>query len=382
MRENGQSDLAWAEPLLQVIESRLGQGLDSSARGEAIRYEIRAAITLLRRALETRSSSELQAANKRFAQIGGLRSRKDKEWLRTALDRLRDGDGTEPGDSNPTEGPSVVPAAGAPPRLDVLVIAALFDPELEQFVARLLDKHELVGTAGSFLHGRTYYVGALNNRVAPEKNRLTVAALFQDRMGMVDCAALTANAVAWFRPRVAAMVGVCAGRAEQGVSLNDIIIPTSAFTYDTGKHHASGFQKEPMWADAHPHIMQRVNVRAKPILESMAAEIRSAFPGSFQMPRVFTDVMACGVTVLDAPGLIDEIAAGHRKVAGVDMESYAFLRAVKLTNDSAKALVVKGVMDLAVQKSDLIKGQAASWAAAFLARFIESEYGSIVTTGS
>ncbi len=84
-----------------------------------------------------------------------------------------------------------------------------------------------------------------------------------------------------------------------------------------------------------------------------------------------------GSAVIDRAGLIESISKANRKVVGVDMESYALLRATRLSDERLRAMVVKGVMDLGANKSDSVKKQAAFWAAGFLARFIAAEFDSV-----
>ena len=87
--------------------------------------------------------------------------------------------------------------------------------------------------------------------------------------------------------------------------------------------------------------------------------------------------MACGSAVIDHKDTIKRVGEANRKVVGLDMESYAVLRAVRLCSPMTPAFIVKGVMDLGTNKQDRVKRKAAFWAASFLARFIAQEYESI-----
>ena len=111
------------------------------------------------------------------------------------------------------------------------------------------------------------------------------------------------------------------------------------------------------------------------ILDGAIRQITRSLPTRVHRPNIHYDVMACGSSVVDRAGMIDQIAKdSHRKVAGLDMESYAFLRSATLTDPSVPRIVVKGVMDYSTGKSDKVKAQAAFWAAAFLAGLIRIDF--------
>jgi len=252
--------------------------------------------------------------------------------------------------------------------IDLIVVAALYDPELKAFLQLLDDcKEEKI-----FLPGSTNEIIFYDGLLRDNEKKIKVGALFQDQMGMTDCSALVVNAIHLFQPKVIAMVGVCAGRSEMGVKRNDIIIPSWAFTYETGKHTDKGFKKEPYWCEVNSNIIRRARVNGPNIANSIIDNINKVFPANLQSIDLHFDVMACGSAVVDKQGMINEIGEVHRKVVGLDMESYAFLRSAKITNSSINSIVVKSVMDLASKKDDSYKNQAANLAAQFLSKFVLS----------
>ena len=352
------------------ITERLDAGSLTTAEAAARRQELRASFALLRTGVTTGAADKLTIACNRLEQLARFKSIADQRWVVGKLAKVRAMQLV--GDSNVATNEQASTSD-----CDVLIMAALFEPELEQFILRLPEARENVGRGEGFLSGRTYYSGLLKSRHGNCERPIKVIALFQDRMGMVECAAVISNAIAVWRPRLVAMTGVCAGRAEAGVKLNDVIVPSAVFTYDTGKRTAAGFLREPLWADLSSRVIQRVRVRGNAILREMAVEIRAAFPGDLTMPAIHTDVMACGSSVIDLPGVIGKIAGVHRKVVALDMESYALVRATQMSDSRVQAVIVKGVMDLSHEKSDGVKTQAAAWAASFLTRFIESEFEAV-----
>lgn len=285
------------------------------------------------------------------------------------------------------EGDLIQPAVARPPRgreieqakwwkHDVLIVCALHDPELETVLYSFGEYEEHVGPIGAPLSGWTYFKAKLPLRQNPEET-LSIVAVALDKTGMVDCAALTVECIRNFVPRIVAMSGVCAGRSRMGVKIGDLIIPSGVFTCDTGKYSDKGFQREPRWCSTGHAVMQRVKVRAGEILRELADDFRK-FYGEASDVRFHTDIMACGSSVIDSEGLLDEIAETHRKVVGLDMESYALLRAVELIDQRISGLIVKGVMDLSSGKTDTHKRTASVWAARFLLKFLSSEFPILV----
>jgi nucleoside phosphorylase len=259
---------------------------------------------------------------------------------------------------------------------DVLVVCALHDPELETFLHCLGNYEEHVGQIGAALSGWTYFTSNLPLQHNPAES-LSIVALSLDKTGMVDCAALTVECIRHFSPRLVAMTGVCAGRGRMGVKIGDLIIPSGVFTYDTGKYTDSGFEKEPRWCSTGHAVMNRVKIKAGDILREIADDFRRGY-GEVSDVKFHTDIMACGSAVIDSEGLLDEIADTHRKVVGLDMESYALLRATELIDQRISGLIVKGVMDLSTGKTDSHKLKSSLWAARFLVKFLASEFPILV----
>jgi nucleoside phosphorylase len=141
-----------------------------------------------------------------------------------------------------------------------------------------------------------------------------------------------------------------------GVNIGDLIIPSGVFTYDTGKYADSDFKKEPRWCSTGHGVMQRVKVKGEELIREVIEDLKRT-SGEVNKVTFHTDIMACGSAVVDSAGLIDEIADVHRKVVGLDMESYALLRATELVDQRISALIVKGVMDLSTAKTDVTSGE-------------------------
>jgi nucleoside phosphorylase len=350
----------------------------------AINYDVAGAMDLLETFFKSGAKLDLSEALRRLSAVAEKLDARQRPLARSMiLELMATVEGMPAGDRaclvapphNMVENTEEARRSRGERKWDLLVVAALHDPELSAFLRCLTDVRNNVGAAGGPLPGATYYTGSLPRHHLGHREPLSVAALFQSRPGMVDAATLVSNSILYFRPRLLAMTGVSAGRAKMGVKLNDLLVPGAVFTCDTGKHTETGFEKEPLWAEVDDSIIQRVHSAGGGIVESLVKRLGlggSTFLGA--PPTIHTHVMACGSTVINRSRMIDEIAGSHRKVVGLDMEAYGFLRAARLTDAGLKAFVVKGVMDLGSRKTDRQKERAAFWAANFLSAFVTSEF--------
>lgn len=272
--------------------------------------------------------------------------------------------------------PATGEASETSENFDILVVCALYDPELQFFLSMVEDEEEFTDQLPRIEIKRTYYKGTLAPKGSSSTRPLRIVALSQDDTGMVDCAALTLEGILAFRPRLVAMTGVCAGRRDMGVQKGDLIIPREVWTYDTGKYTESEFKPEPKRCRVNDLVRQRIRRKGPEIVEEIAFELDS--PGEGYVPKIHTELMACGSAVIDREGMLEEIAHQHRKIVGLDMESYALLRAIELADKQITGMIVKGVMDFAADKTDEMKERAAFWSASFLAKFLSSEFHALV----
>jgi nucleoside phosphorylase len=374
--------------LLQDTETTLRATSGSSIEAAADDYELAGAVDLLKKFLSSGSVRDLNEGTDRLARVFARRTKQERDWGKSALARLRilGEELTKADREHALDAPvSLVNSEATtrsqvdPAECDLLVVAAMYEPELSEFLKRIFEPQQLIANIGSALPSVTYYRGTLDGSQLRDRaaQNLSVVGLFQDRVGMVDCSALVTTAVRVFRPKLVAMTGVCAGRRAAAVRLCDLVIPTQAFTYDTGKYGEHGFQPEPLWADAAERVCRRVVAVGDGIIQQLSSEIQAVYGGRVRMPKLHTQIMACGSAVVDHPNMMQVIGEKNRKVVGLDMESYAFLRALRLCSPKTPAFVVKGVMDLGAKKSDRLKTKAAYWAASFLVRFVTQEFESI-----
>ena len=369
---------------LEELLSHLEFGKSFSGLADA--YDLSAAKDELERFVNSGSSSDFNVAAKRISAVAARSAIKNRDEIGRVLLKLSDiaANLTQTDFRSFTE----VKQSGSPDSntsvnrtdaVDVLVVAAMYEPELTALLPRIAPFQDFVGTAKSGLPDITYFVGSISRSGPPGTSPVSVAALFLTRTGLTDCASIVASGLRVFRPQLIAMTGVCAGRRAMGVQKNDIIVPSSSFTFDSGKYSEADFQREPHWGEASTRVIQRVRTVGNAVLDEVVGQITSSLPARIRRPNLHYDIMACGSSVVDRDGMIDQIAKdSHRKVAGLDMESYAFLRSSILTDPTIPRIVVKGVMDYSTGKSDRVKAQAAFWAAAFLSGLIKMDFNQLV----
>ena len=253
--------------------------------------------------------------------------------------------------------------------VDLAVICALKDPELDQILNLLTNCLEIRSNEKNVFLPHTYYLGEFRS----SDRTIKVVAAHQNRTGMVDCAILVSKIIHRWNPMFIAMTGVCGGRKSSHVRLGDIIVPNSVFTYQSGKHTDKGFERELKVVNINSGLIQRVQACANSVIPY---EIGRAWPGTRHDPPIIrTESLACGEVVINKRGMLEkDIAVQDRKVIGVDMESYALIRSAQLCSEyRAIPIVIKSVMDYTEDKSDDEKAFAAFASANFLYHFALNE---------
>lgn len=260
---------------------------------------------------------------------------------------------------------------------DLAVICALKDPELNRILDLLESPSEIKTNELGAIESHTYYLGNFRSSHATDGQTLTlnVVAAHQVQKGIADCAILAAKVIQRWRPRYLVMTGVCGGRKSSGIRLGDIIVPTEIFTYQTGEFTERGFRVEPKVVNMNHGLTQRIQACASWI----PYEIVKSWPGArHDPPQVWTQPLACGDAIINRKDMLDkEVATLNRKVVGVDMESYAVLRATRLLGEyHTLPLVIKSVMDFTEKRrSSSDKAFAAFASAQFLYHFALAEMG-------
>lgn len=251
------------------------------------------------------------------------------------------------------------------PAVDVAIITALSAPELDAVLKLDFNWVQHI-VAGDPTH---YYLGAAK---AGARDLKLVAAC-APRKGMPMSAALSAKVAQIFRPKVLAMVGICAG-VRGKVNLGDIIVADPTWDWGSGKH-VQGPDPLPVFRAAPYQSALRGDIAAIVQAECrdsrLCAAVSAGWTHSVPAGRLAVHIgpMASGASVLAHDGAVAPIVEGHREVIGIEMEAYAVMAAAELCG--ATPLIIKSVCDFAdSEKSDGWQNYASFTSAAFLAQLL------------
>jgi nucleoside phosphorylase len=260
--------------------------------------------------------------------------------------------------------------SGPPPDYDsfVCVVTALRDPELDAVLALDWDWQS------TFLpHDSTEYH---HGKIVKNDESLDVYAACAPQMGMTAAAILAMKMVHAFRPRYLAMAGIAAGIRGR-CELGDVIAIDPGWDWGSGKHTLEN--GEAVFHPAPHQIGLDVFVRDKLARMSkqsaMLGEIQSWWRGP--KPRTALQIhlgpVASGAAVLQDPSLTRSIMQQHRKLLGIEMESYGVLAAAEESpRPQPIAFAIKSVCDFAdLEKSDSFQHYAAYTSAEVLRRLVE-----------
>lgn len=246
----------------------------------------------------------------------------------------------------------------------IVVTAALYEELDRMFDARSASRFPIK------LHWSRHLLDALrlNYWRAQLTESYDLIAVTPDSMGLTETAIVATTAFLAFKPRLSAMIGICAGRHGMGVRLGHIIVPNQAFHYQFGKMEKPGLKPEIRAETVDPHLYtsaQRIGGHED--FEQWMSEGHASSMSPEARCRCHVGPIASSDFVANWKALVEQAADMDRKVVGLDMESYAFLRAAKLCGLSQESFVVKCVTDYADKKED--DPRIREWAQVSAARF-------------
>jgi nucleoside phosphorylase len=251
---------------------------------------------------------------------------------------------------------------------DVGIITALPTPELAAVLNLTWNWHEENYAADD----TSYHVGSadLNN------GTIRIVAAHSPLMGMAMASIVATKMIARFRPKYLIHCGIAAGVRGQA-EIGDVLVADPSWDWGSGKLSIEGEQV--VFYSAPYQIALREDLRG--LVRRIAGDettlhgIRSAWTG--QKPPTVLSVrlgpVASGATVL-ADGLTkDRIRDQHRKLAGIDMETYGILAAAEFAaKPRPLAISMKAVCDFADgEKNDEYQPYAAYTSASIVRVLVE-----------
>ena len=251
---------------------------------------------------------------------------------------------------------------------DLAIICALNSPELES-VRRLGWAWTRIELANDHIpYYRGEYVRSGEGRV--------VHAAAAPRMGMTAAAVLATKMILAFRPRYLAMSGIAAGIRGR-VGLGDVVVVDTAFDYGSGKFQGTGGRSRFLQEPHHLQLAAELRSKAKLLSEDghWLSDIRRGWPAPAPDTelRIHLGPLASGAAVLADSKVSERLLSLHRKLLGIDMETYGvFCAASEASVPRPQPLVIKGICDFAdEEKGDDLQRYAAYTSACVLARFAE-----------
>jgi nucleoside phosphorylase len=193
-------------------------------------------------------------------------------------------------------------------------------------------------------------------------------------MGLIASAILATKAFKEWRPTVAVMIGICAGRKDKGVNIGDVIVASQCFHYQFGAYEDGNIRRELRVENTETQVIDVVEHLSR--RTRSLTEIQESLPRGFKKPKT---VLQCHVGPMASADLVvkdvnkfGEAIEADRKTIAVDMESYAFMRAARLAN-LRWSFVIKSVSDFAdAEKGDEFREYAKLTAAKFTLQVVRS----------
>ena len=251
---------------------------------------------------------------------------------------------------------------------DLCVLAALPEPELSGVLRLPWNWRDLQIENDSTIYHRGEF--------ERDGSRRSVYAACCSRMGMTAAAILSMKMISVFRPRYIGVVGLLAGIKGE-CELGDIIAADPSWDWGSGKQHVR--DGAPVFLPAPHQTSLNSSIRSKLVWmmehREVLDEVRRDWQGE-EPPtplKMHLGPVASGAAVLADPRYAELIKTQHRKLIGIDMETYAVLAAAEECSlPQPKAFSIKSVSDFAdPSKGDSHRNYAAYTSAAALKIFVE-----------
>jgi nucleoside phosphorylase len=253
-----------------------------------------------------------------------------------------------------------------PPSLvdvDCLFVTALATPELDQLKSLGCDWQPAHRPSDPF----SVYSGCIE----VDGMRLNAIASSAPAMGMTPTTSMVTTLLARYRPRVAAMTGICAG-ISSSVEIGDCILAEESWDYQSGKLIDSEGGPPPTFRPDGKGIPVSGRVRRiaeslagdKAVLEAVAEGCRSQRPS--RALKMHIGPLGSGGAIVQSREIIGQVTQQKRKALGIDMEAFGFMYAMQNgLCDGAEYFCVKAVSDKAdLHKADSFQACCAYYSAA------------------
>jgi nucleoside phosphorylase len=260
----------------------------------------------------------------------------------------------------------------------VAVMCALPTPEFSCLKAQLDGSGRLRDKRMFGSHLRYRY-----SLPSPDGPALDVVGTYLSVMGSPATAAAATQVIDELRPESMILCGIAGSLDEEDAALGDVVVADRVFAYDTrAKENPTG----PTFAPTGYQIDRALLtlVQGCSIENDFVAEWRSRASRALAQPhepRLRWGDVATGGKVVNSPAFREALHQLNRKLLAVEMEAEGFLEACVASQRKCRAMVVRGISDLAVNKERTDADKSAPWreraataAAAFVVTFLQREY--------
>jgi len=259
---------------------------------------------------------------------------------------------------------------------DIGIVTALRRPELESILNLPIE-----WKAFKVKNDPTeYFKGLLKT---PDKN-LRVVAASSIQMGMVAAAVLTQKLIMNFRPKHVAMTGIAGGVKGIG-NFGDILAADISFDSGSGKIRKDSSNNsifEPDFRSINIQSDLKEAIQQCQDDEDLLIKIKKDWLGNKPNTELVLHIgpMASGAGVIQDSDIIKQIKGHHRKLIGIDMETYGVFYACQNSSKPRPKTVLslKSISDFAdSEKNDNYQKYASYTSASFLYHFIMEKYGQL-----
>jgi adenosylhomocysteine nucleosidase len=225
------------------------------------------------------------------------------------------------------------------------------------------------------LNGKAVSKGNLTRYdITIEGKRGTVIEL--PRMGIVDAAVTASVCIERFTPKVVCMSGICAGFPKHA-ALGQLLVAELAYEYQSGKWTDDGFSQEPYQVPVSENLrtLLRGLTAEDELLTNLELGWKQVRPAEMRTPHLAA--FTSGSAVIADSRYLAQVGSHHRRVAGLDMETYAIFRAAHLARSKPEIICAKVVVDLAdTEKDDRLHPYGCTISARFVVHALKEFFAS------
>lgn len=183
--------------------------------------------------------------------------------------------------------------------------------------------------------------------------RLSCIAISPFKKGMSATAALSSMAFESFKPRVAFLLGLCAGTDSEKLQFGDTLVSAFIWDYHSGKITNTGFIDAPFQIKASDDLYDVIvseflsdSHRYSNMLNQDFKDLELKHQWSIHFGPTVS-----GGSVIASESMVQAINAQHKDILGIDMEGYGFYEALQLYPD-IQGCMIKSISDFGNSQKD------------------------------